>query len=75
MVLQAIVLLLVIGGGLRSAGTLKTSKGSAAGLRVERVHHDGLCTFDLTAAEWAALALRLLPHTQRKHSLKYEEAE
>lgn len=73
-VLQAIILFLVIAGSFCSAGPLETGEGSPAGLRVERVHYDGLCAFNLTAAKWAALALRLLTHTHKKQSLKLQEA-
>ncbi|TNN51772.1 hypothetical protein EYF80_038000 [Liparis tanakae] len=63
-ILQAVVVFLVIAGSFCSAGTLKTSKGGPTGLRVERVHHDGLRAFDLTAAKRAALTLRLLIRRQ-----------
>lgn len=63
LVLQAIILFLVIGGSFCSAGPLETGKGSPAGLRVEGVYYNGLCAFNLTAAKWTALTLRLLAHT------------
>lgn len=63
-ILQAVIIFLVIAGSFCSAGTLKTSKGGPAGLWVERVHHDGLRAFDLTAAKRAALTLRLLMRRQ-----------
>lgn len=69
LVLQAIVLFFIIAGSLCPAGPLETSKGSPADLRVEGVHYDGLCAFDLTAAKWTALTLRLLMHAQKAVSL------
>ena len=68
--LQAIILVLV--SNFCSVGPLETSKGSPAGLRVEGVHHNRLCAFNLTAAKWAALTLRLLTgtHTHKIQNLR-----
>lgn len=64
LVLQTVVVFLLVAGSFSSVEPLETSERSSAGLRVEGVHDDRLCTFDLTAAEWAALTLGLLVHTQ-----------
>lgn len=57
LVFEPLVLFLVVPGCLGSAGALEAGERGAAGLRVERVHHDGLSAFNLTAAERAALTL------------------
>lgn len=72
LVLQAIILILIIGGSFCSTGPLETSKGRTAGLRVEGVHYDGLCAFNLAATKWAALTLRFLMYKNRKESVKSE---
>ena len=63
LVFQTVVLLLLVPGCLGPAGPLEASEGGPAGLGVEGVHHDGLRALDLTAAERAALTLRLLTDT------------
>ena len=63
LVLQTIVFILIVARSLCSAGPLETGKGSPTSLWVEGVDNNGLGAFNLTAAKWAALTLRLLRHT------------
>ena len=58
LVLQTVVFVLFV--ALSPAGPLKAGEGGPVGLWPEGVHNDGLCALDLTAAERAALAFRLL---------------
>lgn len=60
LVLKPVVFFFVVANSFRSARRLEPSERRPIGLRVERVDHDGLRALNLTAAERAALALRLL---------------
>ena len=63
LILQPVVLIFVSARRLCSAWPLEACEGDPAGFGVEGVDHDGLRTFDLAAAERAALALGLLRDT------------